>query len=86
MDGSLMVWIKSSGAPTFARPARSVSTTRAAVFLARGCGAKMMALRHFKAGKALAGKVASQFVTGVSAPITPTGLAILISLFPGFPL
>ena len=43
----------------------------------RGCGEMMIALRAFSAASALTGGVASGPVVGISAAITPTGLAIL---------
>ena len=41
----------------------------------------MTAFRVFNMGKPLQEMVDDAFVTGVSAPITPTGLAILINPF-----
>ena len=75
MEGSFKYWTRSSGAPTLRSPARMYSQVSAAVFLAEGCGAKMTALRVLRIGSPLQQMVEEALVTGVSAPITPTGLA-----------
>ena len=51
--------------------------------LARGCGQMMIELRPLTALIALMTGVASGLVEGESAPITPTGLAILTMLRSG---
>ena len=77
MLGRWMTCIRSCGAPTCAQPLRINSTAKAVVLAVRGCGATMMALRPFSAASAFTGGVASGPVVGISAAITPTGLAIL---------
>ena len=48
--------------------------------MVRGCGEIMIALRAFSAPSAFTGGVASGPVVGMSAAMTPTGLAILTSV------
>ena len=46
-----------------------------------GCGAKITAFLVLRIGSPFPGGVEVGFVTGVSAPITPTGFAIFIKPF-----
>ena len=71
---------RSAGAPIFSSAARMLSIIILLVSFALGCGATTMALRPFTALIALITGVASGLVDGESAPITPTGLAILTIL------
>mmetsp|Transcript_7017 Transcript_7017/g.22223 ORF Transcript_7017/g.22223 Transcript_7017/m.22223 type:complete len:257 (+) Transcript_7017:787-1557(+) len=76
-DGLSMPMTRSAGAPIRSSAPRISSTMSALVFCARGCGAMMMELRPLTAAMDLMTGVASGLVEGDSAPITPTGLAIL---------
>ncbi len=73
-----MLSTMSAGAPILTIAARIRSQINLLVSLARGWGATMIELRPFTAEIALITGVASGLVEGDKAPITPTGLAILI--------
>ena len=79
-DIVLSIDTMSAGAPILTIAARIKSQINLLVSLARGCGATMIELRPLTAAIALITGVASGLVEGDSAPITPTGLAILIKL------
>ena len=74
---------RSAGAPILTIASRIRSQISLLVSLARGCGAMMIELRPLTALIALITGVASGLVEGDSAPITPTGLAILTMLRAG---
>ena len=57
------------------------STTRVQTLAPFGDGARMIAFLHFKALMTLLRGVATGFVEGTTAPITPTGLAISMMPF-----
>ncbi len=73
--------IRSSGAPNFLSASLILFIISVLVFFVLGCGANIIAFPPMIALIAFITGVASGFVHGTRAPITPTGFAILIRPF-----
>ncbi len=77
MEGSFMHAMMSSGAPALTAASRTTIAASYVHFFARGCGLMMMPLRVLSAMRVLKIAVEVGFVVGMTAPMTPTGSAIL---------
>ena len=78
MLGSSIQPIIFSGAPALTASSNIMRAASTVLFLARGCGEKIMPLRVFKAIKVLKIAVEVGLVVGTTPAITPKGSAILI--------
>ncbi|MPN27296.1 hypothetical protein SDC9_174727 [bioreactor metagenome] len=83
IEGSSMHMKRSAGAPFFSRSSLIMSTTLPVVFLLFGWGAKISEFLALKPNTPLKRGVASGFVLGMRAAMTPSGFAIFVIPFSG---